>query len=81
VPGNSIYPEQARKTVLVNYVIPGDANDDAVVNLRDLHFVSTHFWKDTSSADWNIAKAADFNKDGHIGIEDLTYVAGKILQQ
>jgi len=81
VPGNSIFPGSASKTVRVNYIIRGDANEDGIINLVDLHFVSTHFWKDTSSEDWNIAKAADFNKDGRIGIADLTYVANMILNQ
>ncbi len=81
MPGNSIFPAPVSKMVRVNKVIPGDANDDGVINLRDLHFVSTHFWKDTNSPDWYIAKTADFNNDGRIGIEDLTYVASKILNQ
>jgi len=81
VPGNSIYPDLVSKTVRVNYVMPGDANDDGVIDLHDLHFVSSHFWKDTNSEDWNIAKSADFNKDGRIGIEDLAYVSNKILNQ
>lgn len=41
---------------------------------------AAHYGKTTASADWQIAKAADVNRDGKIDIRDLSAIAMKILE-
>lgn len=50
------------------------------VTIGDLAIVAAHYGKDTSSPDWEQAKQADVISDGHIDIDDLAFVAAKIIQ-
>jgi len=81
VDGNPLLPELSGETILIKDIIPGDLNDDGLVNVLDLYLVSVNYWKNTESPDWNTAKIADSNSDGKVDIEDLVFVAGKILKQ
>ncbi|MCY9656781.1 polysaccharide lyase family 8 super-sandwich domain-containing protein [Paenibacillus chondroitinus] len=60
--------------------IPGDLTNDRKVTIGDLAIVAAHYGKDTNSPDWEEAKKADVIGDGHIDIDDLAFVAAKIIQ-
>ncbi len=55
--------------------IPGDMNNDGVVNIVDLAFVARHIDKTDESDDWESVKKADMNNDNKINIVDLSTVA------
>jgi GH35 family endo-1,4-beta-xylanase len=55
-----------------------DINGDGDTSVGDLAIVVYHYGKNSSSADWAIAKAADMNNDNHIDILDLVYIAANI---
>nr|WP_164819694.1 dockerin type I domain-containing protein [Paenibacillus anseongense] len=55
-------------------------NNDGSINVGDLAMVAYHYGKDSTSADWVTAKAADLNGDNKIDILDLAIVAVKILE-
>ncbi len=55
--------------------IPGDMNNDGVVNIVDLAFVARHIDKTDESDDWESVKKADMNNDNEINIVDLSTVA------
>ncbi|NIK76463.1 hypothetical protein FHS15_001588 [Paenibacillus castaneae] len=57
----------------------GDLNHDGKISVGDLAIVASHYGKDSSSPDWNVARAADLNGDNKIDIEDLVRMAQKIL--
>lgn len=58
---------------------PSDVNGNGQVSIGDLAIVAAAYGKDSTSADWSEVKEFDFNEDGSIGIEDLVYLARKIL--
>lgn len=60
--------------------LPGNRTNDRKVTIGDLAIVAAHYSKDTSSSDWEQAKKADVTGDGHIHINDLAFVAAKIIQ-
>jgi len=57
----------------------GDVNKNGQINIGDLAIVAYYFGSNTSSDNWQEAKACDFNNDGKIDILDLAFVALKIL--
>jgi hypothetical protein len=57
----------------------GDLNHDGKYSIGDLAIVASHYGKDSSSPDWNVAQAADLNGDHKIDIEDFAKMAKKIL--
>lgn len=57
-------------------VIPGDTNNDRVVDLIDLSNIIDWFGINTSNKDWNAKYTFfDFNNNGSIDIYDISYVA------
>ena len=56
-------------TVFALHVLPGDANNDGVVDINDLTIVLTNFGQSTGS--WS---TGDFTGDGTVDINDLTIV-------
>jgi hypothetical protein len=59
--------------------IPGDLNHDNKVSIGDLAIVAANYGKNSSSPDWEQVKQADVIVDGKIDIEDLAFVASKIM--
>jgi hypothetical protein len=55
-----------------------DLNTDGTIDVVDLAIVAYFYGKDTSSVDWEQAKAADVTHDGKIDVSDLAYVAIRI---
>lgn len=63
------------------YVSDGDLNHDSKYSIGDLAILATHYGKNSSSPDWNVARAADLTGDGKVDIEDLAKMAQKVLNQ
>ncbi|TYP73085.1 DUF4962 domain-containing protein [Paenibacillus methanolicus] len=57
----------------------GDTNVDQQFNIADFVHIATYYGKDSSSPDWQQAKSADLNGDGIIDIEDLAFMASRII--
>lgn len=55
-----------------------DINTDGRIDIVDLAIVAYYYGKDSTSEDWDQAKAADMNFDGKIDVTDLAYVAIRI---
>src|SRR5674476_403560 len=51
--------------------LPGDANNDGVVNISDLAILAAHYGT-TSGATWSVG---DFNGNGAVNISDLSILA------
>nr|WP_244999144.1 discoidin domain-containing protein [Paenibacillus aceris] len=60
--------------------IPGDVNHDNRTSIGDLGIVASNYGKTSSSPDWEQIKQADVTGDGKIDIEDLAFVARKIME-
>lgn len=60
--------------------IPGDVNHDNKTSIGDLGIVAANYGKTSSSQDWEQIKQADATGDGKIDIEDLAFVASKIME-
>lgn len=74
----------SNKTVIVKgkpvtVVNPGDINQDDIVDVVDLALVAYYYQSSATSPDWEQAKKADVTGDGIINIDDLTFIAQKIL--
>nr|BAI63642.1 hexosaminidase Hex2t [Paenibacillus sp. TS12] len=59
--------------------IPGDVNGDSKVTIGDLAIVAKYYGAKEGDANWDEAKIADVIGHGMVDIEDLTFVAKKIL--
>jgi len=57
----------------------GDLNTNNRIDIGDLAMVAVYFGTEVGDDNWPQAQAMDFNGDGRIGIEDLVYIALKIL--
>ncbi|NLY44357.1 MAG: hypothetical protein GX066_10465 [Clostridiaceae bacterium] len=57
----------------------GDLNQDGKISVGDLAIAAYHYGKDSNSPDWDVVSKYDLNKDARIGIEDLVFVAIRIL--
>jgi len=57
----------------------GDLNKDGAIDIGDLAIAAFYYGKTSESEDWEDAKAADVNCDGIIGIEDLAFIAMRII--
>ncbi len=57
----------------------GDTNNNNRIDIGDLAMVAFHYGTTSEDENWDVAQAMDFNGDGKIGIEDLVYIARKIL--
>ncbi len=72
--GDNVYPS-GNGTAGGNFnfrfnVLPGDANQDGLVNISDLTSLASH-WQQTSQG----FLSADLNHDGQVNISDLTMLA------
>ena len=56
-------------------LLPGDVNDDGIINISDVTIIIDYLTGNTSE----ITAAADFNEDGTIDITDVTEVIDYIL--
>lgn len=59
----------------------GDNNGDDQVTVGDLAIVAKFYGVNASDDLWNTARAYDYNKDGRIDIEDLVWLALKIIKK
>lgn len=57
----------------------GNMNGDSRITIGDFVLVAAHYGKDASSSDWATAKKADINGDGVVDIEDLAFIANRII--
>ncbi|NOU98852.1 DUF1080 domain-containing protein [Paenibacillus sp. LMG 31457] len=62
-------------------VSDGDLNHDGKFSIGDVAMIASHYGKDSSSPDWNVARTADLNGDGKVDIVDLAMIAQKVLSQ
>ncbi|WP_310190276.1 discoidin domain-containing protein [Bacillus sp. 3255] len=60
--------------------ILGDVNHDNKISIGDLGIVAANYGKTSSSPDWEQIKQADVTGDGKIDIEDLAFVARKMME-
>ena len=60
------------ETIIVAYVLKGDANVDGVVNFVDLVRIAQNYGNTSGAASWDMA---DFNYDGNVGFADLVSLA------
>jgi hypothetical protein len=59
--------------------IPGDVNEDSVVNMRDIALVARAFGSNKTSSNWNLY--ADINGDGVVNMRDVALAARHFGQQ
>ncbi|WP_158544042.1 DUF4962 domain-containing protein [Cohnella sp. OV330] len=57
----------------------GNMDDNPLFNIADFVKVSTYYGKDPSSPDWAAAQVADINRDSVVDIEDLAFIAFRII--
>ncbi|UKS28538.1 DUF4962 domain-containing protein [Paenibacillus sp. HWE-109] len=57
----------------------GDMNGDHRITIGDFVLVATQYGKDPTSPDWVTAKQANINEDGIVDIEDLAFIASRII--
>jgi len=57
----------------------GDLNNSSSVDVGDLAIAAYYYGKDSDDENWDAIKAADINKDGKIDIEDLAFIALRVL--
>ena len=71
-------------TIIVNIRtrprIPGDINDDGVINVGDLAIASYYYAAEEGDPNWDAAKIADVNNDGVVDLKDLAFIALEILK-
>ena len=58
---------------------PEDINNDGKINVADLAMIAYYYTAKAGDGNWEAAKKADVNGDGHVDIEVLGIVANKIL--
>lgn len=58
-------------TFTFTYRNSGDYNQDSLVAIQDLTQLGTHWGKDNTSPDWNVAQVADGNGNGRVDLPDL----------
>ncbi len=85
--GVKILPSLDSITVSVmGLPIPGDINNDSVVDIMDFYAISINYGKTSTDANWDIIHVADVSgaeigvPDGEIGLADLVFVALKIFK-
>jgi hypothetical protein len=67
------------KAAIIEEETSADVNTDENIDVLDLAIVAYYYGKDSTSEDWDQAKAADVTRDGKIDISDLAYVAIRIV--
>jgi hypothetical protein len=70
---------QAFKALVITR-IPEDLTGDDHVTIGDLAIMAKYYGKKNTDPDWEQAKIADISGDGVIDINDLAFVARKILE-
>ncbi|KRE64718.1 DUF4073 domain-containing protein [Paenibacillus sp. Soil750] len=60
--------------------ISGDLNVDGKFTIGDLAIVASAYGKTSADLDWNQYKKADIDNDNDVDIDDLAWVASKILE-
>ena len=53
---------------------PYDLNKDGVIDLNDVTYALKYFMAHEGDADWDAAKAADFDGSGQIDVGDLLLI-------
>jgi len=76
--GNEIAAEGTSIMIRCNAFNP-DLNGDGRVSIGDLAIIAKYFGKTSNDASWPEARAADTNGDNCIDIEDLVYLAFRLL--
>ena len=59
----------------------GDLNNSSTIDIGDLAIAAYYYGKDPTSDDWDVAKFADINKDNKVDIEDLAFIAFRVLDR
>ncbi|WP_422448703.1 glycoside hydrolase family 38 C-terminal domain-containing protein [Thermoanaerobacterium sp. DL9XJH110] len=57
----------------------GDLNGDGAFSVGDLGILASHYGKSRNGAGWSLARLADIDCNGIVGLEDLVLVARRIL--
>jgi uncharacterized protein YjdB len=60
--------------------VTGDVNVDGRFSIGDLAIVASAYGKTSADLDWNQYKLADIDNDNEVDIDDLAWVASKILE-
>lgn len=58
----------------------GDLNHNATIDVGDLAIAAYYYNATSADSNWPEAMVADINKDGVVSIEDLAFIAMRILQ-
>jgi beta-galactosidase len=61
--------------------IPGDTNSDGKLTIGDLSFAAYAYGKNSSDPDWSIYQVVDVIADNLIDINDLAFIARRIIEQ
>jgi beta-galactosidase len=84
--GQGVETKAQASTITINVrittlppAIPGDINNDLKVSIGDLGMIAASYGKTTESPDWEQIKAADVVQNSIIDINDLAFVASKLL--
>jgi hypothetical protein len=75
--GTQLKLNDAKFNIVVNNVIPGDANGDGEVNVTDIVEIVNYIMEKPS--DKFVAAAADLNGDGEINVTDIVKVVSIIM--
>ncbi len=78
VDGVQLKPADAKFNIVVNNVIPGDANGDGDINVSDIVEIVNYILEKPSAR--FVAAAADLNGDGEINVTDIVRVVSIIMQ-
>lgn len=73
LPGDINVTNNSFNVYNVTVRIPGDANGDGTVDVRDMHIVNAAYGSNPSLPNWN--PLADLNADGRVDIRDAQIVA------
>ncbi|HHU89441.1 MAG TPA: hypothetical protein GXZ22_00095, partial [Clostridiaceae bacterium] len=57
----------------------GDLNNSSTIDIGDLAIVAYYYGAKSDSENWAEAKIADINKDNEVGLDDLAFVAYRVL--
>lgn len=61
-------------------VLPGDINEDGIIDVADLALVAYYYQAKQGDDNWAHAVKADVTGDNKVDIDDLTFIATKILE-
>ena len=72
------YWKEFKEIVEIDFIIPGDANSDGLVNVTDI-VATVNYIMNKSSTDFN-EKAADVNSDGEVNVTDIVATVNIIMK-